>query len=135
MPRPRPLIDPRLQPSLQPSFFTRRVSIQAFADGAATASGFVPRTPATLAGHDGIPAAIEPIDNRGNEEKRREEMTVAESTHQILLLGFFPDITPLMRAVDDAGEAYDISKRDVDSHQTLTRLMVRQVTPVAEAGA
>lgn len=134
MPRLRSLIHTELASRLQRSFFTRSVSIEAFTPGSPSASGYRVPTPAEVVNLREIPAAIAPVSRRGNDERRFEAMTVAESTHDILLLGAYPQITAQMRAVDDAGEVYDVLRRDVDDQQTLTRLQVRQVTPVAVEG-
>ena len=135
MPRLRDLVDNRVLPALVSSFFTRRVTIQRFVDGARQPSGYVPREPETVTGHDGIPAAIEPLDTRGDEQRRTEPLTTAFGSHQIILAGYYPDITPNMRAVADDGQIYGIEKVDVDTFHTLTRLDVRQITPVAREGA
>jgi hypothetical protein len=135
MPRARPIVDSRLLRHLDRSFFPRRVSIQSPTAGTKTPSGYVPTTPTTGIGLDGIHASIEPLNTRGRAEMRGEQLLVAEGTHEILLLGYFPQITNLMRVLDDGDEVYDITKVDVDANHTLTRLLVRQVSPVAVAGS
>lgn len=134
MPRARSIIHKGLGQRLRRSFFTRQVAIATFAEGPPNASGFraPTRTPDPLL--QAIDAAIAPVSRRGNEERRGEAMTVAEATHEILLLGWYPQITTHQAAVDDRGEVYDILKVDVDDQRTLTRLNARQVTPVAVEG-
>lgn len=132
-PRFRSLIHKELAGRLERSFFSRTVTIEAFST-VRTASGYRAPTPGEVADLRDLAAAIAPVARRGNEERRYETMTVAESTHDILLLGAYPHITTHMRAVDDADEVYDILKVDVDDQRTLTRLQVRQVTPVGVEG-
>lgn len=137
MPRLRPLIHPRLLPTLKRSFFSRTITIQAFDSSVKTASGHPIGATDALVDHVDIPAAIEPINTRGLAERRPvsvESITVAEQTHEILLLGYYPAITAQHRAVDDAGDVYDIQKVDSDGARTLTRLQTRRVSPVAVEG-
>lgn len=137
MPRPRPLVHSRLLPNLRRSFFARTVTIQAFDSSVVTASGHPTGAANNLVGHIDIPAAIDPINTRGLAERRPvsvESITVAEQTHEILLMGYFPAITAQHRAVDDGGDVYDIQKVDTDGARTLTRLQTRRVSPVAVEG-
>ncbi|HYI67135.1 MAG TPA: hypothetical protein VEW95_09445 [Candidatus Limnocylindrales bacterium] len=134
MPRARSLIHKELGQTLRRSFFTRSISIEGFTAGVPSASGYRAPTPGEEPDLRAIPAAIAPVSRRGSDERRFESTTIAESTHDILLLGYFPQITARMRAVDDRGEIYDILKPDVDDQQTLTRLQARQVSPVAIEG-
>lgn len=133
MPRLRSIVHKELHRHLARSFFTRTVTIQVAGTGL-TASGHPTGTPTDLPGHVDISAAIEPVNERGNAERRLESITVGEQTHDILLLGYFPAITTHHQAVDDAGEVYGLTKVEHDSARTLTRLLARQVTPVAREG-
>lgn len=134
MPRLRSIVHKELGQRLQRSFFTRQVSIAAFVESAPSASGFRTSTRTVDPLLTDLDAAIAPISRRGNEERRGESMTVAESTHEILLLGWYPQVHAAQAAIDDRGEVYDILRADVDDQRTLTRLQVRQVTPVAVEG-
>lgn len=133
MPRLRSIVHKELHRHLARSFFTRTITIEAFGDGE-TASGHPTGEVDELPGLIDIPAAIEPVNERGNAERRLESITVGEQTHDILLLGYHPGITTQHRAVDDAGEAYDITKVEHDSARTLTRLLAHQTTPDAQEG-
>jgi Phage head-tail joining protein len=135
MPRYRPLVHPAMTEALKRHFFARRVTIQTMDGGAASPSGFVAPIPTSLEGHEDLPAAIQPIDMRGRAEMRGEQLLIAESTHWILLKGAYPAITPQMRVVDDEfGTIFDITRADIDGDRILTRLLCRQVTPVAVEG-
>jgi len=78
---------------------------------------------ADFAGHINIDCVIAPS---GGKEAKRDDMTIAISTHKISLVGYYPTIIPKMRAVI-GGQTYEILTIEIDSRQETTRLMVEVV--------
>lgn len=79
---------------------------------------------ADFAGHVDIDSVLAPS---GGKEVKREDMTIAISTHTISLVGNYPTVTPRMRAVVGA-QTYEILTVEIDSRQETTRLMVEVVS-------
>lgn len=116
------LISPELLTRLQPSFLTARCTIQG-ATITQDIEGDAASTWANGAGLVDIPCAI---GRAGGTERRGAAFVTDVATHTILLAGYYPTITPAMRAVSGAN-TYDILAVTSDPTSTVTALDVRQV--------
>lgn len=72
-----------------------------------------------------IPCQIAPT---GGAERRNRVQTIAESTHNISLTGYYPLIRTSYRAVDADGTSYDILAVEHDSQHAHTLLRCRIVS-------
>jgi head-tail adaptor len=85
------------------------------------AAGQPIKTWVDLAGHVAIPCHIE---TTGGSETKASNQVYATATHEIVLQGYYPLITPKMHLVDNAGAVYDILLVDQESFGTFTKLIV-----------
>lgn len=74
-------------------------------------------------GHVGLPCAIA---TTAGGERKTGEMNPEFFGYHVSIAGYYPDITPKMRAVVD-GLELDILYVEVDSHDKTTRLMCQRV--------
>lgn len=87
-------------------------------DGVATDSW------ANLAGHVDLDCAVAALTAR---EKEALDMTIATSTHKVLLPALYASITQAMRFVS-GGVTYEITGVADDQHDTMTRLILKLIT-------
>jgi head-tail adaptor len=118
-------IDPRLFPKIAATWFPLRVTIQQSVE-TRDKYGAVKNTWGNVAGMTGIPGTIVP---NSQTEVRGQQFVQTETTHQIMLGGHFPAITPKMRARGDDGGVYDITGVEADPWHSFTQLRVRVLTP------
>ena len=76
-----------------------------------------------LGNHINLPCSIAPS---GGREVHTTDMTVAVSSHIISIAGYYPAITPIMRAVIDS-VSYDILSVGLDSKKKTTQLVCQVV--------
>lgn len=123
---PRAIVDPRLMNAL-PAMYPLRCTIQS-ATKAADAYHELIETWSNFAGHVNLPCAFARVGGGqvGLTEVRRTDQLLDIEDRHIALRGYFPDITPQMRAIV-SGETYEVVGVDHDSHRQTTRVRVRKV--------
>lgn len=85
--------------------------------------------------YDGIPAAISAVIRLGEEWRNwRLEFVLEQTTHRIMLQGYYPDIRASDRLITQAGEIHNITARHLHSHNHITRMDTRIVSPSAIEG-
>jgi head-tail adaptor len=115
---PNYVINPRLMATLFP-IFASTGTVQSSTE-IQDASGQPIPAWSDLLGHVGITCHIEIT---GGSETKATNQVYATATHEILLSGYYPQITPKMRFVDTDGNTYDILLVDQESFDTFTRLV------------
>jgi hypothetical protein len=115
---PNWFLHPRLMATLSPMMVSTG-TIQT-ATETRDAAGQPIKTWANLVGHVAIPCHIEIT---GGSESKATNQVYVTATHEIILQGYYPLITPKMHLVDDAGQTYDILQVDHESFGAFTKLV------------
>ena len=121
---PRILIHPSMLAS-QSDFYRSRCTITTYSAENRDTYGQPIPTWATLANHANLPCAFAP---NSAIEAKRPDMTMAVNARIMSIAGYYPGITPKMRATV-SGAVYDILSVEPDSHSKTTRLIVEVVVP------
>jgi hypothetical protein len=123
----RALIHPQMLDRL-PQFYPSEATIEEPTE-TRDSFGSTSSTWATLASHSAIPCRVAPLTVQTptfSNEAKLEDLSYLTTTHHIALRGYFPLITPLMRAMVD-GVAWDIKGVEHDGQHVTTRLRVNRV--------
>ena len=128
-----PLINPTLTTQISALQFDSTITIQSLGSSV-NSFGEVDRSDANwndVSGLTGLAALIQPFSTSGSvTESRKADLTAAVAAYKITLNGYFPDVQPFMRAVDQDGVHYNIL--GVQSRSlTLTVLKAEVVIPGA----
>ena len=115
---PNWFINPRLMATLFPMMVST-ATIQE-ATEIRDAAGQPVKSWSNLLGHVAIPCHIETI---GGSETKATNQVYSTATHAIILQGYYPQITPKMHLVDDAGQVYDILLVDQEGFDIFTNLI------------
>jgi len=118
----RAIFDPRMMATLS-DYFPSLCTIQTN-EGVEDDYGQIVDDWQDLANHVDIPCAHGP--NKGVEVKQPDQ-TYVVSNYTLSLMGYYPTITEVMRAVVD-GVAYEILLAQSSSHGVTTRILTRTVT-------
>ena len=113
------LVHPNLLTKLA-AFYPSTVTIQEPTE-TQDASGGIIRAWSDLADHVDLSCRIAPT---GGKEARMDTGVVLETTHRIALFGYYPDISPVHRAVV-GDDTYDILVVESDGSSRTTYLTVR----------
>jgi head-tail adaptor len=111
-------VHPRLMTSLTP-IMVSTATIQE-ATEIRDPAGQPVKTWSDLLGHVALPCNI---NTTGGGESKAANQVYATATHEILLQGYYPLITPKHRMIDGSGAIYDILLVNQDPFQAFTKLV------------
>lgn len=123
MSRRMPLVHPRMLAQVGDQVYPDFCTIQSGAE-AQDASGFPVAAFSDVAGLAAIPCRLSPL---GGGETKSPSQVYAVATHAINLRGYYPAITPKMRA-QIQGQAYDVLLVEHDGQRASTRLVAQVVS-------
>ena len=130
-------IHPKMVPGLvSAGFFPHVCAIQQRSD-VQTVTGSPRPSWATRPGLEAVPCrrSITSIGGGGQETRTSEIVAVEKNEYQIILAGYFPEITAKDSALwEDGVTRYDIEIANHDSASVMTWLSVRVVQPIADQG-
>lgn len=116
-------IDARLVARLGSNRLPHRVTVQR-ATEVKNQYGERTQTWAAVPGLSGIPAVVVPS---SQVKQRGTEFVQAEETHQLMLGGYFPNLTSFMRLTVEDGGRFDILGVEHDPWHQWTQLRTREV--------
>lgn len=122
------IVSPDMLPALS-AFYPSTVTIQS-STVTRGAAGSEIKAWADVTGLVDIPCTIAPLSvtrDTSTAEVRTALQTYGVITHHMSLQGHYLGITAEMQAVSD-GQAYDITGVEQDSHATMTRVWLREVS-------